>query len=105
MIIITLGSDPPPLERDKNIFYFLDTRPSILIKLLFICLHVCHNFQYNLSNFAHLDILSVSNTSKGNLSVSNTSKDILSVINTSKDILSVSNTYLLQMAQLFQYPN
>ena len=28
MIFITLGSDPPPLESDKNIFYFfLDTRP------------------------------------------------------------------------------
>ena len=26
MIFITLGSDPPPLESDKNIFYFLDTR-------------------------------------------------------------------------------
>ena len=32
----------------------------MLIKLLFVCLCVCRSFQYNLSTFASLDILSVS---------------------------------------------
>ena len=41
-------------------------------------MHVCHAFQYNLTNFESSDILSVSNTSTNGAN---------------KDILSVSNAY------------
>ena len=51
---------------------------------LFVCLRVCHSFQYNLSPFASLNILSVGNSSKEILSESNISKDILSFNNTLK---------------------
>ena len=51
---------------------------SILIKLLFVCVHACHTFQYNLTNFESSDILSVSNTYTNFAA---------------KDILSVSNAY------------
>ena len=39
VIFITLGSDPPPLKSDKNIFYFLDTRPFFehFLKKMYFC--------------------------------------------------------------------
>ena len=40
VIFITLGSDPLPLESDKNIFYlFLDTRPFFehFLKKMYFC--------------------------------------------------------------------
>ena len=68
----------PISKRGLFLRFLTNSTTSILIKLLFVCVHVCHTFQYNLTNFESFDILSVNNTYTNGVT---------------KDILSMSNTY------------
>ena len=76
----------PISKRGLFLRFLTNSTTSILIKLLFVCVHVCHTFQYNLTNFESSDILSVSNTS-----TNGADKDILSVSTAYFDVFDVGS--------------